>query len=100
MEQIIEILKTDEFLEWFDEQQEKTKLLIDARLDRIAYFAHFGTINRFAGIIELKWKSGMRVYTHRLDQETLIVLLGGTKHGQEKAIHKAKKILAQIHEAD
>jgi putative addiction module killer protein len=96
VEQLVEILKTNDFLDWFDEQQEKTKLLIDARFDRIAYFGHFGTMNRIAGIIELKWKSGMRIYTHRIDKNTLIVLLGGTKHGQKRDINKAKRLLGQI----
>ena len=91
-----EIVKTAEYEEWFDDQSLKTKVIIDARLQRIALDGHFGTINTFEGLIELKWKSGMRVYTYRHETRTLIILLGGNKNGQNRDIRKAKKILAQI----
>ena len=91
-----EIIKTAEFEEWFDDQSMKTKVIIDARLQRIALDGHFGTINTFDGLIELKWTSGLRIYTHRFENKTLIILLGGNKNGQDRDIRKAKKILAQI----
>ena len=91
-----EIIKTAEFEEWFDDQSMKTKVIIDSRLQRIALDGHFGTINTFEELIELKWTSGMRVYTHRYGARMLIILLGGNKNGQDRDIRKAKKILAQI----
>jgi putative addiction module killer protein len=66
------------------------------RLDRIAIDGHFGVTNFFDGIIELKWKSGLRIYTARLGQVVIVVLAGGTKHGQSKDINKAKKLLEEI----
>jgi len=93
---IYEIYRTAEFEEWFAEQTEKTRIVVDARLQRIAVDGHFGTINTFDGLIELKWTSGLRVYTHRSGSRMIIVLLGGNKNGQDRDIRKAKKLLAKI----
>ncbi|MBI2605899.1 MAG: type II toxin-antitoxin system RelE/ParE family toxin [Deltaproteobacteria bacterium] len=93
---IYEIRKTAEYEKWFAEQQEKTKVIVDARLQRIAIDGHFGTINVFGGLIELKWKSGLRIYTHRVGSKVLIVLLGGNKNGQDRDISQAKKVLARF----
>ena len=92
----IQMFKTSEFEEWFEGLPEKSKMIVNARFQRIAVDEHFGFINVFDGIIELKWKSGMRVYTHRLTKEKLFVLLGGSKNGQSKDINKAKKILFKL----
>ena len=91
-----EIRKTAEYEKWFAEQSEKTKLIVDARLQRIAVDGHFGMINVFDGLIELKWKSGLRIYTHRFGSKVLIVLLGGNKNDQDHDIRQAKKILARL----
>ncbi len=50
----------------------------------------------FDGIIELKWKSGLRIYTARIGKVVIIVLAGGTKNGQSKDIKKAKKLLEKV----
>jgi putative addiction module killer protein len=47
-------------------------------------------------MIELKWKSGLRVYTARVGQMVIVVLGGGNKNGQDKDIQKAKKVLGKI----
>ncbi len=94
----IEIRKTPEFKQWFSKLPEKTQIIINARLQRIEHDSHFGTVNIFDGLIELKWKTGLRVYTHRMGQRLLIVLLGGNKNGQSKGIRQAKKILKDIQE--
>ena len=98
MRNSIEILKTTEFKQWFSSQPEKTRLIVNARLQRIELDGHFGTINVFDNLIELKWKSGLRVYTHRFGNRLLIVLLGGNKNGQGRDIRQAKKILKNIQE--
>jgi len=90
------ILRTNHFEEWFETQDKETKARIQMRLDRIAIDGHFGFTNFFDGILELKWKSGLRVYTARLGQVVIVVLAGGTKHGQSKDIKKAKKLLEEI----
>ena len=91
-----EILKIAEFDEWFAQQTVKTKVIVAARLQRIIFDNHFGTINTFDDLIELKWAGGLRVYTHRFGKKTLIILLGGNKNGQDRDIRKAKKILAKV----
>jgi len=94
----IQIFRTKEFGSWFSGLREKTQLIVNARLQRIEHDNHFGTINTFDGLIELKWKSGLRVYTHKSEATLVIVLLGGNKNGQSKDIRQAKKILKSIKE--
>ena len=88
------IFRTPEFEKWFGAQTEKVQTIVEARLDRIILFDHFGLIRRFDGIIELKWKSGLRIYLGPIDNSGLLALLGGNKNGQDKDIKKAKSILA------
>lgn len=90
------IFKTSHFEEWFKKQSKETKAKVQIRLDRIAIDGHFGFTNFFDGIVELKWKSGLRIYTARLGQIVIVVLAGGTKHGQSKDIKKAKKLLEEV----
>ena len=89
------ILQADEFRAWLSEQPEKVQVIVQARLGRIQDEGHFGLVNRFGLITELKWTSGMRIYTF-VKAPNLIVLLGGNKNGQEKDIRKAKKILKRF----
>ena len=88
-----EIFKTTEFSEWFETQPLKTKIIVEARLSRLAEDKHWGFVNRFDALTELKWTSGLRVYTAVVKGVTVISLLGGNKNGQEKDIRKAKAIL-------
>lgn len=88
------LYRTPEFDLWFYNQTTSTQDLILARLNRISLVGHFGTINYFDGMIELKWKSGLRVYLVRFKNQIIVVLGGGNKNGQSKDIRKAK-ILAQ-----
>ena len=92
----INLFRTKEFGGWFSGLPDKTQLIVNARLQRIENEGHFGTINSFDGLIELKWKSGLRVYTHRHEATLIIVLLGGNKNGQSKDIRQAQKILKSI----
>lgn len=86
--------KTSEFDEWFDEQTDKIKGLVRARFSRIEVAGHFGVVNSVGnGVFELKWKMGLRVYFAYLDRKRIVVLLGGTKHGQKADIKKAKSVL-------
>ncbi len=91
-----QVLRTQEFNNWFRDLAEPTQGLILARLHRIAVDGHFGITNHFDGMIELKWKSGLRVYTARIGQMIIIVIGGGNKNGQSKDIQKAKKVLGKI----
>ncbi len=90
------VIRSDEFEEWLSEQTFKTRTQVRSRLSRIEDEGHFGFINAFDGLVELKWASGLRVYTARVGNELILILLGGNKNGQEKDIKKAKSILARL----
>lgn len=77
---------------WYGKQNRKTKVIINARLDRIQIDGHFGFTNQFDGLVELKWTSGMRVYTFVHNQIVVVVLYGGNKNAQGKDIKKAKRL--------
>ena len=86
---------TADFNNWFDDQKEKVKGLVRARLSRVQVDGHFGVVKSVDdGVYELKWKSGLRVYFGYLENTKILVLLGGNKNGQDKDIKKAKKILS------
>ena len=89
------IERTPEFKNWFDKQDEKGKAQIDARLKNIELHNYFGdhkSLNE--NLLELRWKSGRRVYYSLiLKEELTLVLLGGLKNAQKKDIQKARKIL-------
>jgi putative addiction module killer protein len=93
-----ELLKTTEFIEWYQGLDQHQQRMVDARLLRVQMENHFGTVRRFDGLTELKWKSGLRVYTAE-KRPDLIILLGGNKNGQSKDIRNAKKILREIDQA-
>ncbi len=92
---VFRLFKTETFADWYKDLDVHTQKIVYARLTRIEQEGHFGTVNRFDGITELKWKSGLRIYTAVL-APNVFVLLGGNKNGQEKDIRKAKKILGKI----
>lgn len=77
----------------------KTQFIIEARLKRIANENHWGFINKFDELIELKWLCGMRIYTAKINSLLVIILLGGNKNGQNKDIKKAKKLLEKFKES-
>ncbi len=56
------LFKTSEFINWYNEQPSKVQYIIEARLKRISEEGHWGFINKFDGLIELKWTSGIRIY--------------------------------------
>jgi putative addiction module killer protein len=87
------ILETQEFRNWFQDQNLKTQLIVTARLERLQSEGHWGFVNRFDRLTELKWTSGLRVYSALIENTLVIVLLGGNKNGQNKDIKKAKSLL-------
>lgn len=79
---------TSEFTEWFESLDEHSRNAVAARAKRLQDFGHFGDAKRFDGIVELRWKNGLRVYGVELRPD-FILLYGGTKNGQQKDIRKA-----------
>ena len=90
------VFETKEFQSWFKKQNIKTQLIVTARIERLQNEGHWGFINRFDNLIELKWISGMRIYTSLIGNEVVVILLGGNKNGQSKDIKKAKKLLQEV----
>ena len=90
------IFETKEFQRWFQNQNIKTQVIVAARIERLQTEGHWGFVNRFDNLIELKWISGMRIYTSIIENTVVIILLGGNKNGQSKDIKKAKKILQEV----
>ena len=89
------IEKTAACDEWFDGQSEIVKDQIRARFSRIELAGHFGIFKSVGdGVLELKWKNGLRIYFAYLARKKIIVILGGTKHGQKTDIKKAKGYLS------
>lgn len=89
------LLTTMEFDEWLQSLAPKPRVMVKARLDLMA-LGHFGDFKRFDGLMELRWRNGLRVYAFRWKDSILVVLTGGNKNGQDKDIKKAKKIRSQI----
>jgi putative component of toxin-antitoxin plasmid stabilization module len=55
--------RTPEFKIWFDQQTEKAKAQIDARLKLIELHSYFGDHKSLGeSLLELRWKNGRRVY--------------------------------------
>jgi putative addiction module killer protein len=86
------LVATPEFEEWLNSLSTKDELAVRSRLKKIREDGHFGPTNYFDKMIELKWKSGLRVYLYR-ERNKIAVLYGGTKNGQEKDIKKARSLL-------
>lgn len=93
------IVRSSHFISWLEKQDKRIQEKVVFRLERIVVEGHFGFTNYFDGIIELKWKSGLRIYLTRLKAGVVVVLLGGTKNGQNKDIKRAKKLLKEIKES-
>lgn len=89
--------KTQEFVDWFKSQTQKSQFQIEKRLEKIQSQGHLGVIRADLGdgLCELKWKCGRRIYFVFTSQVTILLLLGGNKNGQSKDITRAKKILRQ-----
>lgn len=88
------ILDTEEFTDWFNQQTSKQQVQIEKRLFNIETEGHFGESKYLEeGLWELKWENGRRLYYAYIQEEQILLLLGGNKNGQNKDINYAKKIL-------
>jgi putative addiction module killer protein len=87
------LLRLPAFLDWLTGLSPKNRTHVDARLLRIQESDHFGDARYLA---ELRWKSGTRVYFSKIEDpqgKAVLLILGGTKHGQDKDISKARALL-------
>ena len=94
----MEISKTQEFERWFRDETVKSQGQIIARLTKIQVYNHFGDYKLLGNsLLELRWKSGRRIYftVYQEKDKIVLLLLGGYKDGQNKDIKKAKTLIAK-----
>ena len=92
----MELNKTEEFEKWLNQETEKSRYQIAARLARILEYNHFGDAKLLGNsLAELRWKCGRRIYytVYKDNGKVVLLLIGGYKNGQTKDIQKAKKII-------
>ena len=93
------VRKGSEFNDWLDGLSPWDQSQVEDRLDRIREHNHFGD-KKFLGedLFELRWRNGRRIYyTMALDQHqrVTLMLMGGSKNGQDRDIAQARKIMAR-----
>lgn len=92
---MIELKQTETFRKWRTRlKDERAKVLIASRLDRLA-FGHTGDANPVGqGISELRihYGPGYRIYFHRREDTIIVLLCGGNKSTQAKDIKTAKRL--------
>jgi putative addiction module killer protein len=97
---MVAFLRTLEFTSWYKAQPVKSRTQIDARLENIREYGHYGYYKRLSSLLyEIKFNNGNRIYyTEKvIDAKTLILILGGNKNGQDKDIRWAQKVAEKIH---
>ncbi len=84
--------QTSDFERWYGSLTIAQQTLIISRFDRLRG-GHMGSA-RFLGdgLLELKWRNGMRVYFFRMDESLGIILWGGLKTTQSADIAKARRL--------
>src|SRR5437868_3237655 len=93
---MIRINRTKSFEAWLFSLTTKEQLKVEARLEKIENVGHFGDVKgRKAGLAELRWTNGWRVYFIKEGPYTILLLLGGHKNGQKKDIEKARLFIAK-----
>lgn len=93
------IYKLPKYEEWFQAQTEKSKIQIKKRLDNIKKEGHFGHIRDLGdGLFELKFNDGRRIYYTVIPVNSVVLLLGGCKNGQDRDIQKAKNSIEKAKE--
>lgn len=91
---MIKINQTKEFQSWLALLTIKEQGKVEARLERIKNFDHFGDAKAIdRGLAELRWKNGWRVYFIKEKHSTILLLIGGHKNDQKKDIERAKVLI-------
>jgi putative addiction module killer protein len=93
----VRLKRTAEYVRWYEPQRPKEKAQIAKRLANIEEHGHFGAMKALGGFLEeLKWTNGRRVYYAVMEDDggdLTLLILGGSKNGQDSDIKKARKIL-------
>ena len=89
---------TIEYDEWERALPKKDQQQIAKRFALIQEEGHFGThhsVSTDNSVWELTWRNGRRIYYSIVRELNVLVILGGSKNGQEKDIERARNILAR-----
>ena len=90
---------TYEYRKWYKTNDIKSKFQIEKRLRIIRTEGLFGTIRWVSDdVCELKWRNGRRIYFAKVEDDNVLLLLGGNKNGQDQDINQAKKIFRECTE--
>ncbi len=96
---MIEIRKTDHFLEWFESLKDiRVRAKVQARIDR-AEIGNLGDCQPVgSGISEMRihFGAGYRVYFAQHGAEQIFLLTGGDKSSQSKDIAVATELAKQL----
>lgn len=99
---MFDVRKTEAFEAWLVGLRDaKAQALIAERINRLAFYEHFGDARIVAaGIIELRvhFGPGYRLYATRRGKRVVILLCGGDKGSQRRYIDKAVVLAALIRE--
>ena len=95
----IEISQTEIFARWFEKLRDETaKARINLRIRRLS-LGNFGDI-RYVGekVSELRIDHGpgYRVYFMRQSEDSVVIVLGGSKAAQQRDIERAQELARQI----
>ncbi len=95
---MLELKQTETFRKWrLRLKEERVRVLIASRLDRLAY-GNAGDVKPVGhGISELRIDSGpgYRIYFQKKGNTVIVLLCGGDKSTQAKDIATAKRLLAE-----
>jgi len=93
---LIQIRREPEFTDWLESQRPKERAQVLARIAKIEQEGYFGDAKVLgAGLAELRWKNGRRVYFAKTGESEITLILGGNKNGQSQDIKEARKILSR-----
>lgn len=96
----MKLFKSDDFNKWTQTQTAKIQRQIEARLTKVELENYLGNHKHLVGNLwELKFNNGNRIYytIKEIDGQTMFLILGGNKNGQQKDINKAEKVAEEIH---
>jgi putative addiction module killer protein len=100
---IFELQQTETFRKWWMKLRDnRARVIITSRLDRLAY-GHAGDIKPVGqGISELRIHHGpgYRVYIQQRGNTLIVLLCGGDKGSQTKDIETARRLAAEWTDTD
>jgi putative addiction module killer protein len=99
---MLDVRKTETFEAWLTNLRDgRAQALIAERINRLAFYEHFGDVKPVAaGIMELRvrYGPGYRLYAVRRGRQIIILLCGGDKGSQRRDIARAVELAAGIKE--